>query len=164
MNKRTFRAETPLQALLVEQALLLAKQLEAAADAAPDGQVLARVEALAVPAGRALTRTAVEAALQAQADAAEKRGAGPHLSLRAAPLAQGPRRTQRPDRRRRRPAPTPLRRLSPLRPEPLPAGRPPRHRRPGQPARPQAADAGRGQLVLRRQRPPARRVLRPAHL
>ena len=74
MNKRTFRAETPLQALLVEQALLLAKQLEAAADAAPDGQVLARVEALAVPAGRALTRTAVEAALQAQAEAAEKKG------------------------------------------------------------------------------------------
>ena len=83
MNKRTFRAETPLQALLVEQALLLAKQLEAAADAAPDGQVLARVEALAVPAGRALTRTAVEAALQAQAEAAEKKG------RRAAPVRAG---------------------------------------------------------------------------
>ena len=85
MNKRTFRAETPLQALLVEQALLLAKQLEAAADAAPDGQVLARVEALAVPAGRALTRTAVEAALQAQAEAAEKKGRRPG----AAPTATG---------------------------------------------------------------------------
>ena len=74
MNKRTFRAETPLQALLVEQALLLAKQLEAAADAAPDGQVLARVEALAVPAARELARRAVEATLQAQAEAAEKKG------------------------------------------------------------------------------------------
>ena len=83
MNKRTFRAETPLQALLVEQALLLAKQLEAAADAAPDGQVLARVEALAVPAGRELTRQAVEAALQAQAQAAEKKG------RRAAPAPAG---------------------------------------------------------------------------
>jgi hypothetical protein len=71
---RTFRAETPLQALLVEQALLLARQLEQTADAAPDGQVLARVEALAVPAGRDFTRTAVEAALQAQAAGAEKRG------------------------------------------------------------------------------------------
>ena len=71
---RTFRADTPLQALLVEQALLLARQLEQTADAAPDGQVLARVEALAVPAGRAFTRTAVEAALQAQAGAAEKKG------------------------------------------------------------------------------------------
>ncbi len=74
---RTFHADTPLQALLVEQALLLARQLEQTADAAPDGQVLARVEALAVPAGRELTRKAVEAALQAQAQAAEKRGRQP---------------------------------------------------------------------------------------
>jgi hypothetical protein len=80
MNPRTFRAETPLQALLVEQALLLAKQLEATADAAPDGQVLSRVEALAVPAGRELVRWAVEAALQAQAETAEKKG------RRAAPV------------------------------------------------------------------------------
>jgi len=74
MNRRTFRTETPLQALLVEQALLMAKQLETTADAAPDGQVLARVEALAVPAARELARKAVEAALQAQAEAAEKKG------------------------------------------------------------------------------------------
>ena len=71
---RTFRADTPLESLLLEQALALARQLQQAADAAPDGQVLARVEALAVPAGRELTRRAVEAALQAQAEPAEKRG------------------------------------------------------------------------------------------
>ncbi len=81
MNPRTFKAETPLQALLVEQALLLAKQLEQTADAAPDGQVLAKVEALAVPAARELARQAVQAALQAQAEAAEKKG------RRAAPAA-----------------------------------------------------------------------------
>jgi hypothetical protein len=74
MNPRTFRAQTPLQALLVEQALLLAKQLEQTADAAPDGQVLTCVEALAVPAARELARRAVEATLQAQAEAAEKKG------------------------------------------------------------------------------------------
>ena len=74
MNPRTFRAETPLQALLVEQALLLAQQLEQTADTAPDGQVLSRVEALAVPAARELARRAVQAALQAQAAAAEKKG------------------------------------------------------------------------------------------
>src|SRR4051812_46837040 len=74
MPTRTFHADTPLQALLVEQALLLAGRLEQTADAAPDGQVLARVEAVAVPAGRELTRQAVQAALQAQAGAAEKRG------------------------------------------------------------------------------------------
>jgi hypothetical protein len=84
MTPRTFRAETPLQALLVEQALALARELESAADAAPDGQVLARVEALAVPAGRELTRQAVEAALQAQAQAAEKKGR-PAGSARPAP-------------------------------------------------------------------------------
>lgn len=74
MNTRTFRAETPLQALLVEQALLLARQLQQTADAAPDGQVLARVEALAVPAARELARQAVQATLQAQAEMAEKKG------------------------------------------------------------------------------------------
>ena len=52
MNPRTFHAETPLQQLMLEQALLLARQLERTADDAPDGQVLARVEALAVPAAR----------------------------------------------------------------------------------------------------------------
>src|SRR5947199_509250 len=74
MTPRTFRARTPLEALLVEQALLLARQLQQAADAAPDGRVLARVEAAAVPAGRELTRRAVEAALQRQAERSEKRG------------------------------------------------------------------------------------------
>jgi hypothetical protein len=73
-QRTTFHAETPLQALLVEQALLLAQQLEATASAAPDGQVLARVEALAVPAARELARQAVQATLQAQAEAAEKKG------------------------------------------------------------------------------------------
>src|SRR6516164_5008373 len=71
-QRTTFHAETPLQALLLEQALLLAKQLEATADAAPDGQVLAKVEALAVGAARELARQAVQATLQAQAAAAEK--------------------------------------------------------------------------------------------
>ena len=51
---RTFEAHTPLEALVVEQALLLARQLQQAADSAPDGQVLAHVEALAVPAAREL--------------------------------------------------------------------------------------------------------------
>src|SRR3954467_4103664 len=73
-QRTTVHAETPLQALLVEQALLLAQQLEATANAAPDGQVLARVEALAVPAARELARQAVQATLQAQAQAAEKKG------------------------------------------------------------------------------------------
>jgi hypothetical protein len=83
-----FHAETPLQALLVEQALLLAQQLEATANAAPDGQVLAQVEALAVPAARELARQAVQATLQAQAHAAEKKGRRP-AAAPAAPNAPG---------------------------------------------------------------------------
>jgi hypothetical protein len=85
-----FHAETPLQALLVEQALLLAQQLEATADAAPDGQVLSRVEALAVPAARELARQAVQATLQAQAPAAEKKGRRP-AAAPAAPNSPGTR-------------------------------------------------------------------------
>src|SRR5438045_3755860 len=92
--RTTFHAQTPLQALLLERALLLAKQLETTADAAPDGQVLAQVEALAVPAARELARQAVQAALQAQAQAAEKKGrpaaaapAGGGSGTRGAPAA-----------------------------------------------------------------------------
>jgi hypothetical protein len=77
MSRRTFQAETPLQALILEQALLLARQLEQTADQAPDGQVLTKVEAVAVPAGRELIRQAVQATLQAQADQAEKKGRRP---------------------------------------------------------------------------------------
>lgn len=77
MKPRTFQADTPLQALLVEQALLMARQIEQVARGAPDGRVLAELEAAAIPAGRELTRKAVEAAAQAQAPAAEKRGRRP---------------------------------------------------------------------------------------
>jgi hypothetical protein len=89
MTPRTFHAQTPLEALLLEHALLLARQLQQAADAAPDGQVLDRVEAAAVPAGRELTRKAVEAALQAQATAAEKKGHRAAVA-RAATRRRGP--------------------------------------------------------------------------
>jgi hypothetical protein len=92
MTPRTFQADTPLQALLVEQALLLARQLEQAATDAPDGQVLARVEAAALPAGRELTRQAVQAALQAQAEQAEKKGRR-DAAAPAAASAPGPRAT-----------------------------------------------------------------------
>ena len=44
MPRRTFHTQTPLEALLVEPALLLARQSRATADETPVGQVLARVE------------------------------------------------------------------------------------------------------------------------
>ena len=77
--ERTFTARTELEAILVEQALAMARELEAVSDAAPDGQVLAIAEAAAVRSGRELTLAALEAALRRQAEAAEKKGrpAGP---------------------------------------------------------------------------------------
>jgi len=82
---RTFEAHTPLEALLLEQALLLARQLRRTADEAPDGRVLARVEAAAVPAARELARQAVPLALQAQAGAVERKG----RTAAAVPAATG---------------------------------------------------------------------------
>ena len=74
MARRTAPDPAPIERLLVEQARLLARQLTEAADDAPDGQVLARVEALAVAGGRDLARRAAQATLQAQAERAEKKG------------------------------------------------------------------------------------------
>ena len=76
-----------LETLLVEQARLLARQLQQVADQAPHGHVLAAVEAAAVPAARALARTAVEALLQQHAAAAEKRG---HRTAAARPAGCRP--------------------------------------------------------------------------
>jgi hypothetical protein len=69
----TVEVNTPLEALLVEQALLMARELQRTADDAPDGLVLARTELVALAAGRELTRRALEAALQNQAAHAEKK-------------------------------------------------------------------------------------------
>jgi hypothetical protein len=77
--ERTFTARTELEAILVEQALAMARELELVTDAAPDGRVLAIGEEAAVRSGRELTRRALEAALQRQAGGAEQKGlrAGP---------------------------------------------------------------------------------------
>jgi hypothetical protein len=71
---RTFEAHTPLEALVLEPALLLARQLQKAADEAPAGHGLARAEAAAVPAARERARQAAQLALQTQATAVEKKG------------------------------------------------------------------------------------------
>ena len=73
--ERTFTTRTELEAILVEQALAMARELEAVSDSAPDGQVLAIAEEAAVRSGRKLTLAALEGALRRQAEAAEKKGA-----------------------------------------------------------------------------------------
>jgi hypothetical protein len=71
---RTITVRTELESILVDQALAMARELEAVTDAAPDGQVLAVAELAAVRSGRELTRRALEAALQRQAESVEKKG------------------------------------------------------------------------------------------
>jgi hypothetical protein len=93
--ERTFTARTELEAIVLEHALAMARELEAVADAAPDGQVLAVAELAAVRSGRELTRRALEAALQRQAEAAEKTGP-PAAPAPAAAAARS--RTRRPGR------------------------------------------------------------------
>jgi hypothetical protein len=60
--------------LIVEQALAMYREMERTANAAPDGQVLAQVEQLAVTRGREFTRKSLEAVLNHQADEVEKKG------------------------------------------------------------------------------------------
>jgi hypothetical protein len=62
--ERTVTIRTELEAILVEQALAMARELEMVSDAAADGQVLAISEVAAIRAGRELTRRALEATLQ----------------------------------------------------------------------------------------------------
>jgi hypothetical protein len=74
MERLVVEVETPLQRLILEQALALAQELEQAAEAAPDGQVLDRCEQVALGSGREFLRRALTAALEHQAQAVEKKG------------------------------------------------------------------------------------------
>ena len=71
---------TPLQRLIVEQALVLAKELEHAVDSAPKGQVVDRCESLLMGHGRDFLRRALESSLQSRAESLEKKGAMPALA------------------------------------------------------------------------------------
>lgn len=66
---------TPLQRMIVEHAFVLAKELETAADAAPDGQVIDRCESLLLGNGRDFLRRALQSTLQCRAELLEKKGA-----------------------------------------------------------------------------------------
>ncbi len=70
---------TPLQRLIVEQAFVLAQELENAVESAPKGKVVDRCESLLLGHGRDFLRRALESSLQWRAEALEKKGepAGP---------------------------------------------------------------------------------------
>ena len=64
---------TPFQRLIVEQAFVLAQELEGAVEAAPRGQVVERCESLLLGRGRDLLRRAMESSLQSRAESLEKK-------------------------------------------------------------------------------------------
>jgi hypothetical protein len=77
MTQPALDVQTPLQRLIVERALALAKELEATADAAPQGQIIDRCESLLLGVGRDFLRHALEDTLQTKVEGLEKKGRPP---------------------------------------------------------------------------------------
>jgi hypothetical protein len=74
MKTRQLKPKTPVEALVVEKALLLVRELEEAGRNGKDGEVLYDMEGVIVDQGRDLLRVALEASLNAQAETLEKKG------------------------------------------------------------------------------------------
>jgi hypothetical protein len=70
---------TPVQRLIVEQAFVLANELESAADSAPQGQVIDRCESFLLGNGRDFLRRVLESTLQTRVESAEKKTAPPGI-------------------------------------------------------------------------------------
>lgn len=68
---------TPLERLVVEQSLVMVKELEAAADSAPEGQVIDRCESFMLGFGRDFLRRMLESTIQMRAEDLEKKVAPP---------------------------------------------------------------------------------------
>ena len=64
---------TPIQSLFVEQALVMAKELEAAVDSAPEGQIIDRCESFMLGFGRDFLRRMLESSIQLRAESLEKK-------------------------------------------------------------------------------------------
>ncbi len=69
-----FAELTPEERLIAEQAVLNLRSLNDACDAAADGTVLAIAEKLAVAQGRELIRRTLQASIDQQTKAVEKKG------------------------------------------------------------------------------------------
>jgi hypothetical protein len=74
MTAQEIRLTDPVEVLVVEQALALVRELQQTCRSAPHGQVLAQAESVALDRGRELTRRALEAVLNQQAEVVEKKG------------------------------------------------------------------------------------------
>jgi hypothetical protein len=73
MRRKQLQAKTATEALLMEQARLLAQELERTCNQAPDGQVLDQAEGVILKQGREFLRVALQASLQQQAKDVEKK-------------------------------------------------------------------------------------------
>ena len=87
MYPRAVEVRNEQEAVAVEQALAMVRELERLAGAAPDGHVLAAVEQAAVDRGRRFTRDRLQDVLNAQARDLEKKGGAPGPAPAAAPAA-----------------------------------------------------------------------------
>ena len=86
MNQRDIRVENPQEALFLEQALAMYREMRRTAAAAPAGQVIAATEHIALARGRELIPQSLENVLQDEAQAVEKKGAPSEL-VRAVGMA-----------------------------------------------------------------------------
>ena len=77
MFDATLSAQTPLQRLVVEKALILARELEVKAMSAAAGTVVDACEEVVMGLGRQFLLDSLGASLQARADAAQKKGLPP---------------------------------------------------------------------------------------
>ncbi len=102
MYPRDIRVENPQEALIVEQALAMYREMQAAAAKAPDGAVLSVAESLAISRGREFTRKSLETVLQAEVAAAEKKGPTPDAVPAAARASTAASKRGRSSRRRAR--------------------------------------------------------------
>lgn len=85
MIRRTLEFENEQELLAAEQAIAMVRELNALADATPDGKVLAVVEREAVDRGRKFVRDRLRDVLNAQAEDLEKKGGADGTAPAAAP-------------------------------------------------------------------------------
>ena len=95
MLPSNFDSLTPTQRLILEQAYVMAQELDAAADSAPEGQVIDRCESFLLGNGRDFLRNVLESTLRTRAEGLEKKGAPPEsarVGRRDATKARRPKR------------------------------------------------------------------------
>jgi hypothetical protein len=86
---------TPTERLILEQAYVMAQELDVVADSAPEGRVIDRCESFLLGNGRDFLRNVLESTLRTRAEGLEKKGVPPesaHVGRRHATKARRPKR------------------------------------------------------------------------